>query len=211
MTTETQTQSAAQDSGTKKNRKLKIKCAPTLEWISSTKPYDIGATMAFDEDDKDTEPSMPGVVSTDGDIDISDLPANDDYNDNIDITFKLETGGILGPDGKKIKGKVRWAYATEGAYTYEGESGDTGYGWFCKLNDNPPPAYDKLPPQTIEGMSFVRNGDGSIEIKDDTPDGTPGFGYCVGFVLEDYDNYYISIDPRVSSKGVLNANFMLKS
>lgn len=211
MTTETQAQPAAQDSGTKKNRKLKIKCTPTLEWHADGS---IGATMSFDEDDDDTEPAMPGAITTNAngevEIDISNMPKDDKYNDNLDITLKLVTKDMKNRDGSKLTGGARWAYETEGHETYNGVDYTLGYLWFCNADASSPTGYDRMPPVDIPDVSKQRDDDKDIEILDNTPDGASGFGFCVGFVLEGYGNYYISIDPVVSSKRTLNASFMLK-
>jgi hypothetical protein len=216
MTTETQTQPVAQDSGEKKNRKLKIKCAPTLQWNTTSPPWDIGATMTFEEDSDGTEPGMSGVISP-GDngeivIDISNMPKNDNYNENLDITLKLETKNMLGPDGKKLDGGARWANDTEGHETYNGKDYTLGYLWFCTANPESPTGYDRMPPVTIDNVTKSKDDkdDKIIEILDDTPDGAPAFGFCVGFVLEGYGDYYISIDPVISTKNTRNASFMLK-
>jgi len=211
MTTETQ--SAAQDSGTKKNRKLKIKCTPTLNWISSTPPYNIGASMAFEEDSDGTEPAMSGVISPGANgeivIDISEMPNDDKYNDNLDITLKLVTKDMKNADGTKLTGDARWALETEGHETYNGQDYTLGYLWFCTADASSPTGYNRMPPASIANVTRARDDDKDIEIHDDTPDGAASFGFCVGFVLEGYGDYYISIDPMISTKGK-GQTFMLK-
>jgi hypothetical protein len=208
---EQKTSDLVQDSQLK-DRKLKITVTPTLVW-NSTNPPNIGATVEFSQDNGETDPAMPGVVDpTTGKIDISNMPANDKYTDNIDIKIKLDTSQMKNADGTKLTGKARWAESDEGPYQWNGTSGDLGFGWFCLMNASPPPAYSAVPPTTITGMSFSRSSDNDLQIDDDTPDGSDEYAFCVAFVLEGYSNYYISIDPIITTKGTgSNSAFMLKS
>lgn len=213
MPTETK---ATMDAGTKKNRKLKIKCTPTLEWVKSTAPYSIKATMAFEEDNDGTEPAMSGVISPGANgeivIDISHMPDDNNYSENIDITLKLVTKDMKNADGTKLTGDARWALETEGHDTFNGVDYTLGYLWFCTPNSSSPTGYDRMPPYDVPNVSRARDDkdDKTIQILDDTPDGAPAFGFCVGFVLEGYGNYYISIDPLISTKNTSSTTFMLK-
>jgi len=207
---EQKTSDLVQDSQLK-DRKLKITVTPTLVW-NSTNPPDIGATVEFSQDNGETDPPMPDVVNpTTGRIDISDMPVDDKFTDNIDIKIKLDTSKMKNADGSKLTGKARWANSDEGPYQWNGTSGYLGFGWFCQMNASPPPAYNRIPPTTITNMSFDRQNDTELKIDDDTPEETTEYAFCVAFVLEGYGNYYISIDPIISGKGVgSNADFMLK-
>ncbi|QKG71890.1 hypothetical protein [Erythrobacter mangrovi] len=194
-----------------KDRKLKLTVTPTLVW-NGTNPPDITATIEFSQDNDDTDPPMPGVVDpTTGKIDISDMPVNDKYTDNIDITIKLDASKMKNADGTKLTGKARWAEADEGPYQWNGTSGDLGFGWFCQMNASPPPLYNPIPPATIPNMTLTRKDDTTLEIDDNTPDNSPEYAFCVAFVLEGYNNYYISIDPILTTKNTGSNSFMLKN
>ena len=195
-----------QDDNKPKVRKLKIKVTPTLVW-HSTDPNNITATLEFSEDKNDTDPPMDDAVDAHGNIDLSKMPKDtkdpDKYADEIDIKLVLDKSKLKGPDGKALKGKARWATSSEGGYTYNGKAGWLGYGWFCTVDESTnPPTYSAIPPATITNMTFERIDDDTLMIDDNTPTGSPEYAYCFAFVLEGYGNYYISVDPRITSKGV---------
>ncbi|MFM7377049.1 MAG: hypothetical protein ACKO1O_02780 [Erythrobacter sp.] len=83
----------------------------------------------------------------------------------------------------------------------------TGYGWFCGTDANG--NYNASVPITIPDMSFVRVSDTELVIDDDTPDNAPAYAYAMGLVLPGYGNYYMTIDPRITSKTSIGSNFML--
>ncbi len=195
----------SEQASTPKDRKIKIKCTPTLIWYNSDpNNRSIGATMEFEQVDGVgiTDPPMPGVIGPHGKIDISKMPPDDKYTDNIDITFQLDDSKMKDADGSKLTGKARWALPGEGQYTApDGTKVPLDYGWFCRANSNAASGYDPFPPIAIPGMTFSRKNDNMIEIDDNTADGSPEYGYCIAFVLEGYGNYYISYDPLITSKG----------
>lgn len=201
----------AQD--TKKDRKLTIQCTPTLIW-NGTNPPNIGATMAFA--DTASDPNMPGAVnSVTGDIDISNMPKNTKYTDNIDITLLLDTSNLKDANGNPLTGDpvARWAHSDEGP-TYTDAKGKTqhlGYCWFCQITDLQKRQYIISPPIDIAKMSISRPDHLNVLIDDNTADGSPAYAFCMAFVLPGYDDYYISIDPLISSKsGGGDPPFMLK-
>jgi len=197
----------------KKDRKLEITCTPTLIW-HSTDPNDIGATMAFSETSSD--PNMPNVVNeTTGNISISGMPANSNYTENIDITLVLDPSQLKDSNGDPLTGDhvARWAHSDEGpTYTKaDGGTGHLGYCWFCQITDSSTGAYAISPPIDIDDMTISRPDHLKILIDDNTPDGSPSYAFCMAFVLEGFDNYYISIDPIISSKGTKGSGqFMFK-
>lgn len=178
------------------DRTLSITVTPVLVW-NRVSPPDIGATISYAE--SDSTPNMPNIVNEQtGAINLSRMPANHNYTDNVDITLTLDTSQLRDSNGNPITG--RWALASEGA---------NGFCWFCTVNATPPPAYSTTP-TTITGMSTSRSSDTVILINDDTADGGPSYAFCLGLVLPGFNNYYITIDPIISTKGT-NSSFMLKS
>ena len=149
---------------------------------------------------------MPSAIGPDGKIDISEMPKDDKYSDNIDITITLDDSNMKNADHTKLTGKARWAYDGEGSYPLPGGgSVPVGFGWFCAPNPAAPTGYDPVPPIAIPGMTFTRKNDNVLEIDDNTILGTPEYGYCIAFTLEGYGNYYISIDPLITTKGTRQA------
>lgn len=208
-----QTQTTDSPTPTKKDRKLKVICKPTLIWLDTDPNHlNIQATAEFTQDDGVgiTDPPMAGVVSPLGKIDISKMPKDNKYSDNIDVTFLLDTSLMKNADGTALTGGARWACTDEGDYPLPGGGSiKVGFGWFCNPNPNAPSGYDPVPPITIPNMTFSRKNDNVLEIDDNTTVGTPQYGYCIAFVLPGYGNYYISIDPLLTTKGT-RQSFMLE-
>ncbi len=200
-----QTQTTDTPTPTQKDRKIQINCKPTLIWLNTDPNHlNIQATIEFTQDDGVgvTYPPMPSAISPLGKIDISKMPKDDKYTDNIDITFKLDDSNMKNADGTKLTGKARWANDGEGSYPLPGGgSVPVGFGWFCAPNPAAPSGYDPVPPIAIPDMTFTRVNDNILEIDDNTILGTPEYGYCIAFVLEGYGNYYISYDPLITTKG----------
>ncbi|WP_340589127.1 hypothetical protein [Erythrobacter alti] len=190
--------------GAQQERTLTIKCTPTLVWYAADS---IGATMAYEE--TASNPNMPNAVNpVTGDISIRHMPQNARFTDNIDITLVLDTSQLKDQNGNPLTGSnvARWALPSEGG-TYTEPSGQQkhfGYFWFCQLNDAAHRAYDASKPVTIDGMEVARTDDLHILIDDDTPSTAPAYAFCMAFVLPEYNNYYITIDPVISSRGVGN-------
>ena len=207
-----QTQFSPQDD--KKDRKLTITVTPTLHW-NSTDPLDITASIAFAA--SDCKPADTATVdSATGKIDISHMPRDTGYNENIDIKLSLDTSKMKDANGNPLTGKAtpRWAKDDEGP-TYTDSKGKTkhlGFGWFCKINDlGPPLDYDVSPPISIDKMKFKRSDGTELLIDDDTPDASPAYAFMMAFVLPGSNDYYISIDPILTNKGLgSNDSFMLK-
>lgn len=170
--------------GTQQDRSLTIKCTPTLTFNSATPPYDITATMVYEE--TDSQPNMPNAVDPQtGDIDIHAMPPNSKYTDNIDLYFTLDTSNCLMPDGTQVA--ATWATA--------GQEGK-GPAWFIAMP--PPVVYDPIP--TPSGFSIDRESDTLVVIDDDTPDTTTSYAFCLAINLPAFGNYFISFEPIISGK-----------
>ena len=106
-----------------KDRTLNIKCTPTLTFNSATPPYDITATMVYEE--TGSQPNMPNAVDpVTGDIDIHAMPPNSKYTDNIDLYFTLDTSNCL-LNGTQVN--VTWATAGQGSQP------GMGPAWFINM------------------------------------------------------------------------------
>lgn len=211
MELETQTQSQAQDS--KKDRSVTVVVTPTLVW-HSTNPPNVTATIEYSVSSSD--PTGTAVVDPNtGWINISHMPPNSGYTDNIDMTLQLDTSKMKDASGNLLTGDAtpRWAKSGEGQ-TYTDSNGKTqhlGYGWFCNITSlGPPLKYDISPPISIDKMSFKRPHDLKLEIDDKTPDDSPAYAFMMAFVLPATDKYWISIDPLISGKNVGSNSFMLQ-
>lgn len=178
------------------DRTLTVIVTPTLVWRNDGS---IGATIAFSQGN--SNPNMPNRVNpANGNISLQGMPRNANYNDNVDITLTLDTSQCKDRNGNAVV--ARWAYATEG-----NPPDDVGYCWFVA---NPQPGQPKnLQHIAIDGMTVSRIDDTNILIDDDTADGSDTYTFCMGFVLPDYSNYYITIDPVISGKGTSTNSFML--
>lgn len=193
MTTETET---GADTGLN-DRQIAMICMPVLVWNSAN---DIGATFSFTQT-IGMPAAMNGRVGSDGSIDLTNMPADPAYNDNIDVTIMLDTSRMVDQNGNPVAG--RWAQADE----YSGTGPVTGFGWFCGTDANG--NYSASVPITIPNMSFLRMGDTELMINDDTPDNAPAYAYAMGLVLPNNGDYYITLDPRITSKTKVGTGFML--
>ncbi|NNF93350.1 MAG: hypothetical protein HKM91_01965 [Altererythrobacter sp.] len=157
---------------------------------------------------------MPNAVDSKGNIDLSRLPQKNRYSDNIDITFVLDPSELKDANGNPITGSnvLRWATANEGpTYVENGITKHLGYGWFCHINSLDPFSYNTTPPITIPNMTWLRENDTTLVLDDDTPLNSPVYAFMLAFVLPEYGNYYISVDPRIGTKGAGINSFMLKN
>lgn len=184
--------------GAKVDRTLTIKCTPTLNFISSTPPYNIEATMVYEE--TDSQPNMPNAVNPQtGDIDIHAMPANSNYTDNIDLYLTLDTSNCKLPDGTQVT--ATWANVGQGS-----EPG-MGPAWFIAM----PPPVNYTPIPTPDGFSIDRESDTLVVIDDNTPDTSTSYAFCLAINLPDFSDYFISFEPIISDKGTSRPPaFMLK-
>lgn len=179
------------------DRQITMTCTPVLQIHSAN---NIDATFTFAQNNGVPQ-AMNGRVSSDGSIDLTNLPADPNYNDNIDITIMLDTSQLVDQNGNPVAG--RWAQPGE----FSGTGPVTGYGWFCGTDANG--NYSAAVPITVPDMTFLRMSDTELVIDDDTPDNAPGYAYAMGLVLPNYGNYYITLDPRITTKTSLGTGFML--
>lgn len=179
------------------DRKVTITVTPTLIWHDDNNiEANFTVAQAYGE-----PAAMNGRVAANGAIDLTNMPTDTAYNDNIDVTINLDDSQMVDPSGNHIAG--RWATPTEGS----GDGRAVGFGWFCGEDANG--NYDPWTPITITGMHFSRISDTQLLINDDTPDAGPAYDYCMGLVLSGHNNYYITLDPRITSKTSVGGNFML--
>lgn len=173
------------------DRTLNITCVPTLIWQPNG---EIGAGMAYSQGT--SVPNMPGVVDRQGTIRLKNMPANNNYTDNVDIMFTLDASGCVDQYGNSIG--VRWAYPTEG-----NPPNDVGCCWF--VANVPPGGTKDTTAISIPGMTTGRTGDSVVFIDDNTPDDAPGntslYTFCLAIVIPSRSNYYITIDPTIVGKG----------
>jgi hypothetical protein len=174
------------------DRTLAVTCRPLLIW-HGTNPPNIGATAVYTQ--AGSNPNMPNRVSTNGDLKLDHLPSNANFNDNVDVTITLDTSGLVDPNGNPVQG--RWAFANEGPLML---GSPTGFCWFCTVTNSGSRQYDPTP-ITISDMSTSRLSDTQVLIDDDTVNSDPDYAFCLGLVLPQYNNYYITLDPIIGSKG----------
>lgn len=180
------------------DRTITMTCTPTLVWHPDGS---IGATVVFTQN-AGAPPEMMGRVGSDGSINLTNMPHNPAYSDNVDVTIMLDTSQLVTQDGSQpVAG--RWAQANE----YSGTGPVTGFGWFCGTDANG--NYTSATPITIPGMAFIRANDLELLLDDDTPDNAPAYAYALGLVLPAYSNYYITIDPRITNKTSVGNRVML--
>lgn len=178
------------------DRSIVMTCTPTLVWHADGK---VEATAVFEQDSVDPS-SMGNRVSLNGDIRLKNMPANSNYNDNVDITILLDTSELIDEGGMQLE--ARWAKDGEGP-------NNEGACWFCRMIDVKKRTYDP-DPITIPNMKAIRLGDTKVMIDDDTPDDAPDYAFCLGLWVNG-EIGFIRIDPVLGSKGGGGGpEFMLK-
>lgn len=183
----------------KPDRTLMVLCRPRLVWNSWNRPYSINAPFTCNYSALGSYPQMPpSTVQPNGDLVLDKLPDSKDFNNNIDVTIGLDPSQLFDHTGKNPV-RARWATSTE----YSGTGPVTGFGWFCAVQNAPRRQYDTTP-ISVQGMGFLRLSDNQLMINDDTNNNGPSYAYCLGLVLPDYDNYYITLDPVIGGKGIGN-------
>ena len=193
-------QTLSQTQETDLDRTIEVKCTPTLIWREDG---GIGASFEFEQTGQSPDNNdMKNRVKKDGDLKLTKLKDANGFTDNVDITFTLDTSKMVDKQGNPVAG--RWATATE----YSGTGPVTGFLWFCEVQDVERREYDTTP-ITVEGMTAARLSDMKVQIDDNTDDKAPDYAYCLGLVLPDRGNYYITLDPMVGSKGTSRVNPMM--
>lgn len=174
-----------------KDRSITIQATPTLHANSSGQITSV--TFAYEETASD--PNMQNVVNeTTGDINLSHLPSNSRYTDNVDILINLVTP-VTGPQG--LNYDVRFATTSEG----------NGPIWFCAV---PPPGgpKDPTPIPTPSDMSIGANSSTQVYLNDDQADGGSSYCFCMAVVVPSVSATPFTIDPIITGKGGSNS-FML--
>ncbi len=199
-----------------KDRKATIAVIPVLQW-NSLNPLNI-TTSSIEFIVTSCEPDNTITVDPNtGAIDISAMASDKQYSENIDITLVLNSAHMTDPNGNLLTGDQtpRWAKKDEGPTYIDAKGGGSGvlkhlgYGWFCNIISlGPPLEYHASPPVEIDKMKFKRKSDTELEIADNTDDGSPPYAYMMAFVLPNQSSgdYYISIDPALSRKGLGGSN-----
>lgn len=187
---------------TLQDRTIAMTCTPTLIWRGDG---GIGASVVFSQTGQNPDNNdMKNRVKRDGDIKLTGLKDENGFTDNVDITITLDTSQMKDQGQEPVAG--RWATASE----YSGTGPVTGGLWFCAVQNVQRREYDTAP-ITVPGMEAKRLSDSQVQIDDNTADSAPDYAYCLGLVLPGYNNYYITLDPMLGSKGASGVNaFMLK-
>lgn len=173
------------------DRSITIQATPTLN-------YDMNeglTSVTFSYEETDSRPNMQNVVNEQtGDIDLTRLPPNAKYTDNVDVIINLVTSIPL-PNGNSIT--VNFAPATP----------SPGAIWFCAV---PPPGgpKDPTPIATPAGMSIGENTASQVYLNDDQADGGSDYCFCMAVVVPSLSSSTYTIDPIVTGKGT-NSSFML--
>lgn len=188
MSTDTR---SASDVGTTNNRSIVLTCRPKLRFNQVIPTLNIDAPDILFEQTIGHPSGMNGRVDDHGDINLTNMPLDPAYNDNVDITINLDTSNLYEPTGKRVAG--RWAFAEESS-----GQGETGFAWFCGIDDQG--KYTTKKSIDVPGMRIERLNDVQLRIYDDTPDTASTYAYAIALVLPGYNNYYITIDPRITSK-----------
>ncbi|WP_285709092.1 hypothetical protein [Erythrobacter oryzae] len=181
----------AQAASTTKDRSIVLTCRPKLTFVQVTPSLEIQAPNIVFEQTLGHPTGMEGRVDEHGDINLTDMPFNAEYTDNVDITINLDSSLLFDPNGNRVTG--RWAFVDESS-----GQGETGFGWFC--GTDAAGKYSTKIPIPIDGMRIERLNDMQLRINDDTPKATPEYAYAIALVLPAYNNYYITIDPRITTK-----------
>jgi hypothetical protein len=177
-----------------KDRSITIQATPTLHWDANNQIT--GVTFSYSETSSD--PNMPNVVNeTNGNIDLTHLPNNANYTDNVDVIINL-TCSATGPNGNSL--------VVEFAPT----SPSPGPIWFCNV---PPPGgpKDPTPIATPPSMAIGANSLSQVYIDDNQADGGASYCFCMAVVVPSVGTTPFTIDPIITGKGNSNSSFMLSS
>jgi hypothetical protein len=169
------------------DRTLTIGCTFNGTYNSGDNSY--GGTMTYRY--ISATPSMPGVVQSTGEIDITNAPAFDpnEFHKRVDITFVLEGGGVNAPNGTWVP--ASWAPDL---------SGDQGAMVLMDVDQNGNPSgpahSDDVEAKWVEGSPT------EIEVDDKNEDKNYYFRPGVVLQVPGYSSpYFISVDPPLVNKG----------
>lgn len=167
------------------DRTLTIQVNATSNWGING----LGANISYQI--TGSNPSFPNAITDpQGDINLSNMPTDPNFTDNIDITFILNAA-MTDQNGNPLAS--RWALPSEGSGNYDSPE---GFCWFCASPGNTEPI-------TVADMTTVRNSDTSVTIDDDTPDNYAAqYFFCLGLVALLPETHFITIEPVITGKGV---------
>ena len=169
-------------------RSISVTATPTLVWNADGT---VDATVEYEETASD--PPMPGVVDRHtGDINLRKMPSNANYNFVVALHITLDTSKMVDPQGNPVAGRfAQWS---------EAPMAGAGPVWLCKA-PGPGEARDTTPIYVLM-MILIRTSDTLVTISDAVANDGPDYEFCLGLVLPDHGNRFITIDPRITSKGV---------
>lgn len=179
------------------DRTLGITATPTLVWNDGTY-NNIGATMAYTQ--TSSVPNMPNKVDKkSGQIDLSHMPSNSNYTNNVDIIVTLDASALRDLSGNPLA--AQWSQVGD-IIGWNGAPPTTPWCWFCA---NPLPGSSQYDHNQIDvlNMTTVRTSDSVVFIDDNTLIGTGNFTFCLGLtlLLPTGARYFITIDPTIVGKG----------
>lgn len=178
------------------DRTLNLIVTPTLVWQNAG---NVGARVAYSQGTSNT-PMPPIVNPGTGDINLVGLPATPNFTNKMLITITLDQSQLKDINGNTLPGGGRWAYDDEGTAPSRGGC------FFCATYQVGAPT-DWTPIQ-IPSMTAGRTDTtpGSTVFIYYNPDNTRRgtaitLQFCLGLVLPNFGNYYITIDPTVKGTG----------
>lgn len=177
------------------DRSLTINATPTLTWSGSTVT---GVSMSYDQGP--SQPPMKNVVDKKtGFIDLSKMPVDNGYTDNIDILMTLCSSGIVDPGGNPVE--MTWGNLGDPTNNpMTGTPPNTPWAWFCQTPPLGQP-YDRTP-ISVANMAMVRTSDTVVTIDDNTPLTSASYVFCLGLVLWPITvRQFFTIDPIIGTKG----------
>ncbi len=178
------------------DRSYNLIVTPTLVWQDVN---NVGATIAYSQGV--SAPQMPPIVNPGtGDVNLRGLPANSNFTNKVLITITLDQSQLKDINGNTLPGGGRWAYDNEGT------APSLGGCFFCATYQLGAPV--NTAPIQIPNMRAGRTDTtpGSTVFIYYNPDNTRRgtaitLQFCLGLVLPNYGNYYITIDPAVKGTG----------
>jgi hypothetical protein len=178
------------------DRSINLIVTPTLVWQNAN---NVGATIAYSQGA--TTPQMPPIVNPGtGELNLRSLPANANYTNRVLITITLDQSQLKDINGNPLPGGGRWAYDNEGT------APSLGGCFFCAVYQLGGPV--NTTPIQVPNMTAGRTDTtpGSTVFIYYNPDMTRRgqaitLQFCLGLVLPNYSNYYITIDPQVKGTG----------
>jgi hypothetical protein len=157
------------------NRKLDIKVTFRCTHNAADNSFGGGATYT----QTGSEPEMGNIVDANGKIDFDKASgATDGYNDNVDITFTLETPCSVTPDNTTLD--IAWATQYGSGMTVTDEHGNA----------------------TTEMSVIFDPGQPNVVTILDKDDDTNTYNYkpAVELIRPGLNNYYISLDPKIVNR-----------